>query len=172
MRRTITAVVTVLLVTSCNPTSKQAPDDGSPRRDAEQTGGMQPLDSSVHSYYRHSSGLEDSARTVVRDAQAWSALWAQIVANHSPTPPVPSIDFSREMLIVAAMGTRNTGGYSIKVESVSGSSTELVATVTATSPGRSCMTTQAFTAPVDIMRVPRSELPVRFVEQRSVNECG
>jgi len=109
---------------------------------------------------------------VVRDSQAWSALWAQIVANHSPTPPVPSIDFSREMLIVAAMGTRNTGGYSIKVESVSGSSTELVATVTATSPGRSCMTTQALTAPVDIVRVPRSELPVRFVEQRSVNECG
>ncbi len=172
MRRIITTVVTVLLVTSCNPTSKQAPEDGSARRDAGQTIGMQSLDSSLQNYYRQNSGLEEPARVVVRDAQTWSALWTRIVANSGPKPPVPSIDFSREMLIVAAMGTRGSGGYSIRVGGVSSSSTELVATVIATSPGRSCPTTQAITSPVDIVRVPSSKLLVRFVEQQVVNECG
>src|SRR6185295_10877430 len=49
-----------------------------------------------------SSGLREQMRLVVRDRENWSRLWTQLTSNCGPNPaPLPEIDFSREMLIVA-----------------------------------------------------------------------
>ena len=85
---------------------------------------------------------------------------------------MPEIDFSKEMLLVAAMGTRNTGGYSIEIEAVDRSSSSITASVRTHSPGKTCGTTAALTAPVAIVRIPRSTLPVQFVEEHVITDCG
>ena len=41
-----------------------------------------------------------------------------------------------------------------------------------TSPGSGCITLAAFTHPVDIVRLPRTPLPVRFHTVKTVHECG
>lgn len=132
----------------------------------------QPLDSTVAGYYRHNSGLPDSARLVVRTPAEWTSLWSRIVANYGPKPAVPDVDFTKEMLLVAAMGTRATGGFSIEIEAVDRDSTSITASVRTRSPGKTCGTTSALTAPVAIVRIPRSTLPVQFVEERIVTNCG
>ena len=132
---------------------------------------VQQLDSSLANYYRYSSGYPDSARLVVKTADEWSKVWSRIVSNHGPTPPVPEIDFSREMLLVAAMGTRPTGGYSIEIEAVDRDSASITAGVRKRSPGKNCGTISALTAPVAIVRIPRSEKPVRFVEETIATNC-
>jgi hypothetical protein len=133
---------------------------------------VQPLDSSLQNYYRYSSGYADSARLVIRNKDEWAQIWSRLVSNHGPTPATPEIDFSRDVVIVAAMGTRATGGYTIAVSNVAEDGAGLVATVVSTSPGRTCGTTAALTAPVDIVKVNRLDVPVRFVEQQSVHDCG
>jgi hypothetical protein len=141
------------------------------RKGAEAPMSVQPLDSSLANYYRYNSGYGDSARLVVKTADEWSRLWTRIVSNHGPTPPTPAIDFSKEMLLVAAMGTRATGGYSIEIEAVDRDSSGITASVRSRSPGKSCGTTSALTAPVAIVRVPRSDKPVRFVEENILTNC-
>src|SRR6267378_5203198 len=59
------------------------------------------------------SGFEQPATLVVRDQQTWQSAWGQLFVNYSQKPPLPAIDFSREMIVIAAAGTKSTGGYNI-----------------------------------------------------------
>src|SRR5688500_5722691 len=77
----------------------------------------QPVDTTFK-YFRFNNGVTTARRSVIQDVATWSALWAQIVSTHSPKPPVPAVDFSREMVLFAAMGTRNSGGFVMSIDSV------------------------------------------------------
>jgi len=118
-----------------------------------------------------SSGITDSTRVVIRDAEAWRQMWDRVWSQQTPAPALPAIDFTREMVVVVGLGTRSSGGYSIVVDgaSVAGGTIEVV--VQKTSPGASCVVTSALTEPVDIARLPRRSEPVRFVERHTVRAC-
>ena len=109
---------------------------------------------------------------MIRDRDAWLELWKQLSSRQFRPPPLPEIDFSREMLIVVAMGERNTGGFSIIVDGVYERDKKLEVVVKSTSPGKNCMLSQAFTQPVDIIRVQKSDYPVVFRETNVSNDCG
>src|SRR5258705_7723151 len=49
-------------------------------------------------------GISQRARLVIRDRDEFNELWNQIMRPASNKPPRPEVDFSREMIIVAAMG--------------------------------------------------------------------
>lgn len=117
------------------------------------------------------SGLTTGQRVVIRDAETWRTTWSAIWSRVSPVPDLPSIDFGREMVVVAALGQRSGGGYGILVNAAATDATGLTILIRTTSPGRSCITTQALTQPVDVARLPRSELPVRFFDESVVTAC-
>ena len=118
------------------------------------------------------SGIPNKRRLYVKDMDTWTALWNDVTANISPRPPVPFIDFGKEALIVAAMGTRGTGGYSISVEGVGESDGKLFVEVLEVSPGPNCLLTQALTAPVHAVRAPLRNGEVVFTEVAKVQSCG
>jgi hypothetical protein len=119
------------------------------------------------------SGLDKRARLVVRDPVTWRAIWNQIYLRQSPVPPLPQVDFSRDMIVVAALGTRSTGGYSILLVGASEAANNGVAViVNSSSPGSKCIVTEAFTQPVDIARLPLRDGAVSFVDQSHVSDCG
>lgn len=121
--------------------------------------------------FTYSSGLQQRARLVVRDVASWQTLWNEIHSNRSYVP-LPVVDFSREMIVVAALGARSSGGFSILLDEASEDTDGTIqVTVHSISPGRSCVVTAAFTQPVDIARVPRREGPIRFIERSSVSTC-
>jgi PrcB C-terminal len=122
--------------------------------------------------FAYSSGLDQRARLVVRDDATWRSLWSRIYMGSSPVPPPPAIDFSREMVVVVALGSRSTGGYGILLEDASeeGASGTAI-TLRSTSPGPNCIVTLAFTQPVDIARLPSRQGAVRFVERAQVLDC-
>lgn len=122
-------------------------------------------------HYRHSSGFDTQQQFVVRDSAAWATTWTTLLGSHSPQPPVPSVDFSREMIVVASMGTRSSGGYSVGIDSVFVARDTVFFRVRETSPGARCGTTAALTSPVGLARVERSERPVGFVTSSVVSEC-
>jgi len=117
------------------------------------------------------SGLSGETRVVIRESEKWSEIWAAIWSIQSAIPPLPAIDFTREMVIVVGMGTRPSGGHSIRVESATQRPGEIEVILRAESPGPSCMTTGALTQSVDAARIPRSAEPVRFTVRESVVGC-
>lgn len=116
----------------------------------------------VHLLTQQASAYRDEAELVVRDAGTWRETWRALHGGVAAAP-APSIDFSREMVIVVALGLRNTGGFSVKVDAVVAEGTGAVVRYTATSPGPECITSQSTTAPLDVVRVPRAVGEIRFV---------
>jgi hypothetical protein len=115
-------------------------------------------------------GLGDPTRAVIRDSTAWAVFWNQAHALVEPTPPIPPVNFADSMLLVAALGTRSSGGHTVTVDSVARGAT-LRAFVTTVTPGPDCMATLAITWPVQVVRVPRFEGSVEFVEAEQVRPC-
>lgn len=130
----------------------------------------QPLpDSVLRQLY---SGIPDRRRLVIRDAPAWAALWNEAASMQHPQPPLPHVNFAQQMLIVATMGTRPSGGHSIEIDGVYAAGGRLHVAVREVAPAASCGTTGALTAPVMVVRVARSDAPVVFVERSEVRDCS
>ena len=118
------------------------------------------------------SGVGQASRQVVRTEARWQALWAEVFSPYQPQPPAAAVDFGREIVVFAAMGGRATGGYGITVDSVTASTGTLDVYVTERSPGGSCATTQALTAPVDAVALPSEGRAVRFHDTQVVHNCS
>jgi hypothetical protein len=121
--------------------------------------------------YRTYSGIADRREVVVRDAATWASLWPEIVGSQRPMPPLPPVDFTRELLLVASMGTRSSGGYTIAIDRLTRAGSTLLVDVSEQSRGRNCGVTGALTAPVALARMERTVLPVRFRRSQEVTDC-
>ena len=117
------------------------------------------------------SGIRDSRRTVIRTANEWEEFWNEFTAAIVPTPDLPAIDFEARMVIVAAMGERTTGGYTIAIDDVSEGEDGVTTRVIETSPGASCLLAQVITAPVTAVSVTGQEGSAVFVEETKTEEC-
>ncbi len=117
------------------------------------------------------SGVSAAGRLVIRDATAWQATWRDVVGHLTPAPALPAVDFSRAMIVVAAMGERGTGGYEIRVTRAYRRDGDLVVVVVEVSPGAGCMLIQSITAPVEVVRLPRHDGPVTFLEEQERRDC-
>jgi hypothetical protein len=117
------------------------------------------------------SGLADSTRFIVRDAASWATYWSRIHRPFIPEPSLPPVDFSREMVVVAALGKRPTGGYTIRIDQATADSSRLVVSVVRTLPGAGCVVAASITQPVDLVRIPSISLPVTFAERVERADC-
>ena len=133
--------------------------------------GTPAFDSAVAAF-RYNSGVDRHARLVVRSQAEWATLWAEITRNVSPVPPVPAVDFAERMVLVAAMGTRSSGGHAIAVETVESAGGVLRASVVERSPGARCVTTGALTQPLAAVVVPRTAGEVAWAERTAVVDCA
>lgn len=115
------------------------------------------------------SGIDERRRNLVRTEAEWHELWSEIAGHRVPPPEPPQVDFERRMVIVAAMGSKPTGGYAIDIARVRTEGDRIVVEVVETSPGPGCMTTQAFTAPVVAVTVEKRAGEAEF-EERVVSE--
>lgn len=117
-----------------------------------------------------STGIEQSLRAVIRDRDAWRDIWKRIHRLYGEVPELPEINFSTEMVVVVALGARPSSGYAIIVDGAYQQQDRLEVAVRIISP-RGCMTLAMCTAPVDIVRLPKTDLPVVFRETEVVHEC-
>jgi len=118
------------------------------------------------------SGLADSALLVVRDSSAWQELWQRVNRPFIPAPPVPTIDFQQEMIIVAALGTRPTAGHDVVIEGAEQDSAGIQILVRRSEPAPGCPVAAAVTQPVDLARLRADRRAVRFRERQVVVPCS
>jgi protease stability complex PrcB-like protein len=113
------------------------------------------------------TGIGESRRLVIRDANAWAGFWSELGVGERPM-----VDFSRDVVVAAAAGQRPSGGYEIAVDRVTNNDGELTAEVVETVPGPNCITTGSLTQPVDVVVVPSvAPRSWSFVERREVRGC-
>jgi hypothetical protein len=116
-------------------------------------------------------GMLTAGELVVRDEAAFALVWAEIHSlSIQPSPPVPAIDWTREMVLVVSLGQLPTTGYWVEIESVLMEKTGLTVEYVAKLASRQCSWSTAITYATDIVRVPRTTGPVRF-ERRSFEAC-
>ena len=60
-----------------------------------------------------SSGLTEPGLHVLRDRGDFERLWSVVQSQHSASLAAPHVDWSQETVVVVALGTRPTGGYTI-----------------------------------------------------------
>lgn len=131
-----------------------------------------PVPSAARIYYDNSGGIQDSVRVVVRDAQTMKTVWQQATSQQSSPPPMPVIDFSKEMVLVVGAG-RMTPEDQIRVDSVTvvkepnvqGKQEDVLRVVVAITKG--CMQFKTDAYPLEIVKVRRFEGPVHFVDRQA-----
>jgi len=92
---------------------------------------------------------------LVRDEAELRSLWNQLHGTQLRVPPLPSVDFRRETLLVAMMGQRPSGGYGIEVTGVTLEGGDLFVDVRMIEPEAGAVTTSALTSPWSMIRVLR-----------------
>ncbi len=105
------------------------------------------------------SGIRQPLRAVIRDRDAWLALWRRHAGSTAVAPPV---DFAREM-VVAVFGGSGAGARSVTITRIARGPARL--TVWYVTAERSPLPEeggQSPAAPFHIVRLARSSLPVSF----------
>ena len=103
-------------------------------------------------------------REAIRDQATWQAVWTEL---HSLSPqPLPEVDFNREMVVVV-LGPGCTG--TVEVSSIVSQRGELVVNAQA----KACSNNLCFAADFSahVVRLPRSEAPVRLNVRSDVKLC-
>ncbi len=132
---------------------------------------IQALTPTQRIYYDNGGGIQDSVRLAIRDARTYQSYWQRATAGQTSPPAAPPIDFSREMVLVAAAG-RMTPDDQIQVDSVAvrkertpdGRLEDVLTAWVRVTQG--CHHFRADAYPVELVRVREFSGPVHFVDQR------
>lgn len=157
----------LLVIAACGrkkPAPVPAPAYAPPYAPAPPAENLAALDPDARIYYDDAAvAFTDSIRLTIRDVETWRNIWSRATAGQASAPPLPAIDFSRQMLLLVGAG-RLRSGDQIHVDSVGTRKGTTVAVV------RTTVECQAFPAvayPFEIVQVKRSERAVLFVERQS-----
>ena len=118
------------------------------------------------------NAIQKAEELVIRDDLEFSAFWRRLWGNSDRAPKVPYVDFKKEAVIVIAMGQRSSGGHGIRGILIQRTEGTLSVVYIAFSPGPGCVTTQAGTSPVVLLRFELPAPKPRFVAQHSLTYCG
>jgi hypothetical protein len=128
-----------------------------------------PADTLVRIFHSAFEGPSEAVRQVVRNPVEWRRAWSETRRASTDSAP-PPVDFSKHMVVVAAMGVVPATGYELFVDSVTSLEWGTLIFVRSTS-STGCSESGMTAEPVDIVRVPRTTLPVQFVESTEVHRC-
>ncbi|HEV7365814.1 MAG TPA: protease complex subunit PrcB family protein [Gemmatimonadales bacterium] len=125
-------------------------------------------DSLVRLYHDSNSQVPHSVREVVKDSARWIETWPFI--RGYGLAKLPSVDFVKQVVVIVALGSRGGTGYDITVDSTAVTPAQQLLFVRITDNDL-CPSGAMLTQPLDVVRVPRTDLPIRFVEDTVQVKC-
>jgi hypothetical protein len=149
-----------LMLASCAGPTDPGPEDLAIQRLSPDSGS-----------FEYFSGFDASGHRVIRTVLEWSDVWGQIYKNAGTKPPLPTIDFSTEQVVLVALGTRPSSGYAIRLTGASRTGNGVVVRTETESPGAGCGGLTVLTQPIDVARMPRTSGSVDFEETSMVRIC-
>ena len=106
-----------------------------------------------------------------RDQAAWKALWDRLREGENGILPAdpPAVDFTRDMVIVAAMPNQPCVSK-VTIRKVTRTGGTLIVDLLEAPPAPNC-TCFVSERPLHVIRLPRSEGAVRFEVEQGVTSC-
>ena len=115
----------------------------------------------------HSFPTKTSFRQVIKTREEFNDLWKRRLAPVPPgkwVPSIPEVDFSKEMVVVAAMGERPSSGYGIMIDGACECDGQVEVYVSSNENACGGAVLAVVTAPADAVRLPQTDFPVVFRE--------
>ena len=117
-------------------------------------------------------GGEEPQLFVIETDEEWRDFWffhrSGVIAGSDP----PSVDFSREMVIVAVDQAEPSGGYRFEITGIEEVEGRLVVRVSKTIPGPDCIVTAVITQPFHLVRMAKSDLKPELLISEETYSCG
>lgn len=110
-------------------------------------------------------GSGGAVREVIRDQNAFAAMWAQLGLPGAP----PVVDFGQEMVLVAAMETQPCVSK-VTIRSASEQGGELVVDILEAPPAPNCICITS-ERPVHVVRLRKMAAPPRYNVERGQTPC-
>ena len=104
-----------------------------------------------------SSQIQEPREVVVRSAAEWERLWSA----HS-SQPLPTVDFSRSLVVGVFLGTRPTAGYTVEITAVNGDDDRVVVEYLEHRPAPDAFVAQVLTSPFHVVSLPRDVGAIEF----------
>jgi hypothetical protein len=115
------------------------------------------------------TGFPSRERVVIRTDAEWREMWA-LVTDDDDLHLLPAVDFSEEIVVLAAMAPRSTSGHYIRILDVYADGGDYYIVVEETAPTHIC-TIPGVTSPVDAVRLARPAGRIYFVERTGNHRC-
>ena len=132
-------------------------------------------ESQIIPFVELSAGLNgdfsEKKNTIITNQNEYNAVWTAAFSRFSGQPKPAKIDFENHLILLVAMGEKNSGGYSIKIDSIVENEKTIVVTILETSPGKSCTTTSMMTYPYQMVELKSSTKEVVFKTIEKSFDC-
>jgi PrcB C-terminal/Putative zinc-finger len=102
-------------------------------------------------------GVDRKATAIVLDKGTWAGLWKNLNRRLDSTPPLPSVDFSRQFIVGWFLGMKTTGGHAIRIRRVEFVDQKVVVYASVRHPEPGTIVTQALTQPYSLVVIPKPE---------------
>lgn len=126
-------------------------------------GGTRPFPRPPINGFRSEKGF----RLVIRNRDEFSDFWTRFTAPIPPSngiPPPPEIDFSKEMVVISAMGQRPSSGFWTFIDGACEVDGQVEVFVSNVEDVKCGGVFTSLTYPADAVRLPHTDLPVVFRE--------
>lgn len=111
------------------------------------------------------SGYKEGERLLVRTERTWKEVWNIHTRRRTPKPPLPVINFKKEMVIAVFRSERQTSGYQVEITGIEKKGSEIVVTIKETSPQPGNIVMPILTQPYHIVKTKKSIRSIRFVKE-------
>jgi hypothetical protein len=108
------------------------------------------------------SGFQAPQQSFIATQKEWVETWITREGPVTPKRPHPEIDFSREVVIVAALGAKNTGGYAVEITRIVRTKDAIEVYLRRTAPAENAKVPTGATSPFVLARMAKPDRPVTF----------
>jgi len=108
------------------------------------------------------SGYGEEAYIVVTNEYEWITLWEKHILLREPKEPLPSIDFSRSLVVCAFMGKCPTTGYSIDIKRIWTDGEQVFVEVVKCGPHEGFAVGEMITCPYVMALTEKTDMPFVF----------
>lgn len=114
--------------------------------------------------------IESQTNKVIKSQEEWSNFLSSLNKRNDITPEI-NVDFATQDLVIIAMGTQSSGGYSVEINKVIEYNDQIVVYAIENSPGFNCATTSVISYPSQFVTTPKTNKPVKFEISKKINQC-
>ena len=109
------------------------------------------------------SGIGIASTVVVREPNDWTRLWLDHDSRILPSRPLPFVDFGRDIIVAVFLGQRPDRCHGVRIERVLlFDDSRIIVRYREVLSRTDAGCAQALSYPAAIVRIPFTDLPVRF----------